>query len=207
MIEILLLLIAISIDSLVIGITYGMKKIHIPVSSIITINIICTVVLFISMLLGKLFKFILPNNISNLLSFFILLSLGVYYIIQGTTKNISNSERNLNKIIEIKISSIRIVVDIAVDCTKADLNKSGDLDILESIYLGIALSIDALGIGIGSAMSSNNIIMTTIYFFILNIIMLYTGLIFGKKVVTKSDIELSWLSGIILIVLAITKLF
>lgn len=203
MLESLFIVVAICLDSLAIGIAYGMRKIKIPIKSLLVIDIVCTVVLSIAMLLGNVIKKILPGNIPTMISFLILLSIGIYFLLEGISNSFINREK---KTFHIKLSNIKIIIDVVVDCTKADMNNSGDIDLKEGFYLGMALSLDALGIGFGSAMGSINYIQVLVLSFIFNMIIILLGLYLGQKLVSKSKMEFSWISGLILIFLALCKL-
>ncbi|WP_077369275.1 sporulation membrane protein YtaF [Anaerosalibacter sp. Marseille-P3206] len=203
MLESLFIVVAICIDSLAIGIAYGMKKIKIPIKSLFLINFICTGILSIAMFLGNTLKNILPGRLPTIISFLILLFIGIYFLLEGIVNFFI--QRNKNKF-EIKFSNIKIIIDVVVDCTKADINQSGDIDLMEAFYLGIALSLDSLGIGFGTAMGSINYMQIIVLSFILNIAIIFIGLKIGEKLVSKSKIGFSWISGLILIFLAFFKL-
>lgn len=203
MLESLFIVVAICIDSLAIGIAYGMKKIKIPIKSLFMINIICTGVLSISMFLGNALKNILPGRLPTIISFLILLFIGIYFLLEGVVNYFVHSNKNK---FEIKFSNIKIIIDVVVDCTKADINKSGDIDLMESFYLGMALSLDSLGIGFGTAMGSINHIQVLVLSFIFNIAIIFIGLKIGEKLISKSKMDFSWISGLILIFLALYKL-
>lgn len=203
MLESLFIVVAICIDSLAIGIAYGMKKIKIPIKSLFLINFICTGILSIAMFLGNTLKNILPGRLPTIISFLILLFIGIYFLLEGIVNFFI--QRNKNKF-EIKFSNIKIIIDVVVDCTKADINQSGDIDLMEAFYLGMALSLDSLGIGFGTAMGSINYMQIIVLSFILNIAIIFIGLKIGEKLVSKSKIGFSWISGLILIFLAFFKL-
>ena len=203
MLESLFIVVAICIDSLAIGIAYGMKKIKIPIKSLLMINVVCTGVLSVAMFLGNIVKKVLPGNIPSIISFLILLFIGMYFFVEGV---VNYFEKNEKKKFEIKFSNVKIIIDVVVDCTKADMNNSGDIDLKEGFYLGMALSLDALGIGFGTAMGSINYIQVLILSFIFNMMIILLGLYLGKKLVSKFKIQLSWISGLILIFLALCKL-
>ena len=203
MLESLFIVVAICIDSLAIGIAYGMKKIKIPAKSLLMINVVCTGVLSVAMFLGNIVKKVLPGNIPSIISFLILLFIGMYFFVEGV---VNYFEKNEKKKFEIKFSNVKIIIDVVVDCTKADMNNSGDIDLKEGFYLGMALSLDALGIGFGTAMGSINYIQVLILSFIFNMMIILLGLYLGKKLVSKFKMQLSWISGLILIFLALCKL-
>lgn len=202
----LFIVVAVCLDSLAIGIAYGIREIKIPKLSLLMIDFVCTIFLFISMFLGGVVKKILPGNIPSIISFLILFSLGLYFILESLMNVLIERQKKSDKKLEIKFSNVKIVIDVIVDCTKADMNNSGDIDIKEAIYLGTALSLDALGIGFGAAMGNINYIQVLIFSFIFNIFAIVLGLYVGGKIVSKTEIDFSWISGAILIFLALCKL-
>ncbi|SHI15364.1 sporulation membrane protein YtaF [Sporanaerobacter acetigenes] len=206
MLESLFIVVAICIDSLAIGIAYGMKKIKIPIKSLFMINIICTGILAIAMFLGDVAKKFLPGQLPTIISFLILLFIGIYFLVEGLINFFANKSKESKKKFEIKFSNVKIIIDVVVDCTKADMNQSGDIDLKEAFYLGMALSLDALGIGFGSALGNINYIQVLVLSFIFNMAIILIGLFLGEKIVSKSKMEFSWISGLILIFLALCKL-
>lgn len=205
MLESLFTVMAICLDSLAIGIAYGMKNIRIPKKSLLMLNIVCTFFLSVSMILGNVIKSILPEYSTSFISFIILFVLGIFFLMESFIGYMIRKNKNKKKI-EIKISNIKIIIDVIVDCTKADMNSSGDIDIKESIYLGTALSLDALGIGFGSAIGDIKFVETIIFSFVFNIFVILLGLYLGRKLISKYKLDFSWVSGLILIFLAISKL-
>lgn len=93
-----------------------------------------------------------------------------------------------------------------VDETNADFNKSKDLGPKESLYLAVALSLDSLAIGFSSSLAGINYIRVIFLSLLYGIVAVQLGLLIGRKLVEKSNINISWLSGAILMVLAITKI-
>ena len=172
--ETILLVLTLSLDAFVASLAYGSRKIKIPFMSIIIINIVCTFLLTISIFGGSVIKKILPSNIAIMISFTILMLLGIYYLFEGITK--------------------------------ADFNHSKDLDYKEAVYLAIALSLDSLAVGFGSALGNINYINVILLSLIVGIFSIKMGLVIGENIANKSRINLSWLTGIILIILASLKL-
>lgn len=206
MLQTLFIVVAICLDSLAIGIAYGIKEIKIPKLSLLIIDLVCTGILFVSMFLGGAVKGILPGNIPSIISFLILFLLGSYFVLESLINTFIKKQEKSDKKLEIKFSNVRIVIDVIVDCTKADINNSGDIDMKEALYLGVALSLDALAVGFGTAMGEINYIQVLIYSFVFNIIAIVSGLYAGRKIISKTEIDFSWVSGAILIFLALCKL-
>ena len=91
MIESLLLVLSLCIDSFVASIAYGTSKIKIPKLSLVIINVVCTATLGFSLAIGSLFKSFLPGNLPMLLGFTLLMGLGIYRLFESIFKSyISN---------------------------------------------------------------------------------------------------------------------
>lgn len=205
--ESLLIVCAICLDSLSIGIAYGIKGIEIPKLSIFIINMISICFLFISMFCGNILRKVLPENISSFISFLLLLIIGVYFILEWFINFIAKNKDGRKKKIEIKFSNIKIIIDVKVNCMKADINSSGAIDPIEAIYLGIALSLDSLAVGFGSAIGNVKYLEVIILSFIFNILAIIGGIELGEKLNNiNPEINFSWLSGAILIFLGILKI-
>lgn len=203
----ILLVLAISLDAFVASIAYGSKKIKIPLLSTLIINIICSLLLAVSVLLGSQLKRVLPGNITALVSFLILLLLGIFYLFEGLTKNYLWSRVDFNKEIELKLSDINFIINIYLDQTKADYDYSKKLDYKEALYLGFALSLDSLTIGFGSGLTDINYAYLLGLSLIVGLISIRAGLLIGEKLAIRSKLNLSWLAGVILIFLALSRLF
>lgn len=206
MVESLLLVCSICLDAFVASIAYGSNKIKIPVISSMVISIVGAVVLGVSLFLGSLIKDFLPGNLPITLSFSILMILGIYRLFESLFKGYIQKHITTEKSFSFKLFDFNFILQIYADETKADIDKSKVLSIKESLYLAIALSFDSLAVGFGSSLAGVNYIQTIILCFIVGLCATCIGSFIGKKLVEKTNIDLSWLSGVILMVLAITKI-
>lgn len=204
--ETILLVLVVSLDAFVASMAYGAKKIRIPFLSILIINIICSIFLGISMLFGLLLKSFIPDNITTMISFLLLLILGIYSLFESLVKTYLESRTNSSKELRLKLFDIGFVINIYIDGTKADRDDSKKLDSKEAIYLGTALSLDSLTIGFGNSFGNINYFYVIILSIVIGMIGVSSGLFLGEKIVKRSNINLSWLAGTILIVLAFLKL-
>lgn len=206
LLETILLVLILSLDSFLTSIAYGTNKIKIPFFSIIIINIVCTFFLSISLFLGSQIKKILPGNIAAIVSFALLFLIGLYYLFEGLIKSHLEKKSNNSKI-KLKLFNLWIIIDIYIDETKADFNKSKRLDSIEAIALATTLSIDSLAIGFGSSLSNMNCIYILGLSFLFGMASIWSGQFIGRRLIEKSKLNLSWLSGVILIILAFLKIF
>ena len=204
--ETFLVVFTLSLDAFVASIAYGTNKIKMPFKSMIIIDIICTSLLAISIFLGTLVKKTLPESTTVIISFTILILLGIFYLLEGVIKTYIKNNLILDKKIKFKLFNIWFIISVYMDEIKADLDNSKTLSSKEALYLAIALSLDSLAIGFGSSLGSINCISIIFLSLIINMIAIWSGLAIGNRFVEKVKIDLSWLAGVILIILAFLKL-
>ncbi|AYE35353.1 sporulation membrane protein YtaF [Clostridium septicum] len=205
MLETLLLVLSVSIDSFVASIAYGTDKIKIPILSALIIDIVCSAMLGVSLLLGSLIKDYIPSTVAISISFLILFGLGVYRLFESIFKNYIKNKSNALKPLTFKMFDFNFVLQVYADETKADFDKSKILTSKEAFYLAFALSLDSLAVGFGSSLISVNYLQAIIFCLILGMMAILTGVYIGRKFIEKVDIDLSWLSGALLILLAIMR--
>lgn len=80
------------------------------------------------------------------------------------------------------------------------------LSLKEAILTGIILAVDSLGAGISVALQCFPYFLI-IFTFIFSIFLMSIGYFLGKILTKKLDLEFDYLSGLILIILALIKLF
>lgn len=90
----ILLAISVSIDSLGIGITYGIRNTKIYFFSKIILFIISVFITSLAVFIGGLICTILPSSFANYIGIFILVFLGIWIIYQSFDKENKNNIRN-----------------------------------------------------------------------------------------------------------------
>lgn len=205
MLESLLLVSSLCIDSFVASISYGTSKIKIPIRSVIIINFVCTTTLACSLFIGSVFKNFLPGTLPVVLGFIILTSLGIYRLFEYFFKSYISKKTKCDYPLTFKLFDFKFVLQVYLNETKADFDKSKYLNSKESFYLALALSLDSLAVGFGSSLYSINYIQTLLLCFIIGVLAVSFGVFLGQKFSEKLHLELSWLSGVLLIILAIVR--
>ncbi|MDP4120334.1 MAG: manganese efflux pump [Bacillota bacterium] len=183
-----------NIDNLVIGISYGVKKIRIPLISNILIAFItfCGTVLLMSV--GKRLAVLIPTEFANAIGSSILILIGLYGIIKFI--------RNL-KIIK-KNNEPNWPTE---NPEKYDENNNKQIEMREAITLGILLSINNMGLGIGASISGLNIIPTAIGAFIFSMCSMLLGNALGNSYLSTLFGKYGELvSGLIIIAMGILEL-
>lgn len=204
--EAILLVLALSLDAFVASMAYGINNIKIPFISIVIIDIVCAFFLAISIFLGALLKTFLPQNITIIISFFILMTIGIYYLFESLIKTYLVKKTEKNKKMKLKFFNIWFIVEIYIDETKADADDSKTLSSKEALYLALALSLDSLAIGFGSGLGNVNYLLIISLSLIADIFAIWGGMFLGERFRGRSKINLSWLAGLILIILALLKI-
>ncbi|MCL1934912.1 MAG: sporulation membrane protein YtaF [Defluviitaleaceae bacterium] len=197
-IQVFFLVSMLSLDAFVISISYGASKIIIPKKSILVINFVGSFILFISLYFG----FFLRNFITNpdIFSSIILFGLGASKIFDGTIKNLIKKNQ-IRKKIKFSIFSINFILTIYANPKEADIDESRYISPKEAIALGVVLALDNLAAGIGAGLILNPI-NVAILSFLIDPIFIFFGLKIGKKI-SKIDFDLSFVSGIVFIILAL----
>lgn len=207
MLESLVLVCSLCIDSFVASIAYGTSKIHIPKLSAIIINLICTLTLAFSLFLGSIVKSFLPDNLPSILGFSLLILLGIYRIFEYIFKSYISKKFLLDQPLKFKLFDFNFVLKVYSDEIKADFDKSKYLSSKEAFYLALALSLDSIVVGFSSSLCNINYLQVLTLCIIIGFISISCGVIIGKKFAEKINIDLSWLSGVLLIFLAFLRFF
>lgn len=205
MLESALLVLSLCIDALVASFAYGTNKIKIPFISGIIITVISTLFLMLSITLGTLVKNFIPESLTSYICFGILFALGFSRLFEGLLKGFLNKKAKSTGNIELKLFDFKLILNVYADATLADLDHSKILSSKEALYLGIALALDSLIIGLGAALTTINLVQVICFSLIFNSLALIIGAHIGKEFTKKVDIDISWLSGLILIILALLK--
>jgi putative sporulation protein YtaF len=202
--EALTLALAISLDTLVVSIGYGTSKIKIPFASAFVMSFFNIVVLSFSIFIGSLVGDAITEHTAKIISFSVLLAVGLFKFLSELIK-IFLARKAKKGQVKLKILGFRLILSVIADSRQADLNKDKKLSPIEALTLGLILSIDSIGVGLSIGIMPIYLNYVIIFSFLLPLIFIPIGSFIGKKLSGK--INLSWLSGLILIALAITKLF
>ncbi|MFC3884028.1 manganese efflux pump [Bacillus songklensis] len=98
------------------------------------------------------------------------------------------------------------MIEILEKPTKADIDQSGWISMKEAAVLGIALSLDAFGAGIGAAFLGYPLLLTPIMIAIMSGIFLYLGILAGAKFANLKWVsQLRFLPSCLLIIMGLYK--
>jgi len=206
--EVIILALTLSLDAFAASFGYGCQKIKIPLLSGIIIILICTGITGISFLLGSAVD--IPQSFAGGISFAILLTIGLIKLLDSITKSIIRKYIRTKKEIKLSLFNIKFILQVYANPEDADVDVSESLSTKEATMLAIALSLDGLAVGFAIGLMGLSNWFVAIFLLcslVFNSLAILTGSWFGKTVSAHLKFNISWMAGLILIILAFASLF
>ncbi|HZK34022.1 MAG TPA: manganese efflux pump [Bacillota bacterium] len=184
----LLFALSANMDNFVVGLSYGIKNLKIGLASNLVISLITFAGTALSMSLSKVISRSMPTFVASLIGNIMLILIGGWTIAKPLIKGIQTD-------------------GILDNPEQVDKDKSLTIDVGESITLGVALTINNIGLGIGASIAGLNIVLTSVFTFILSILLLISGFKLGSKYLSSLfSKKATIISGLIIIILGLTGL-
>lgn len=208
----LLLAFSLSMDAFGIGISYGLRNIKVLFIPRVIISLISVLFTALSIGIGDIILLVLPMDIAKFIGAAMLAFLGAFIVYQAVHKNKKYTKciKKDKKTWNVVLKSFGVTIKIIRDPSFCDFDHSSDIDIKESIYLGVALSIDSFGAGISSAVSGVNSLLVLLMVGGCQLLFISLGLFLGGRLSLIKNINSNVfmvISGVILIALAGVRLF
>ncbi|WP_027093970.1 MntP/YtaF family protein [Cohnella thermotolerans] len=231
--SLILLAMAVSLDGFGVGITYGLRKIRIPLLSVAIISLCSGLIILTSMMVGvALSRWLSPHGASAV-GAGILICIGIWALVQffrnrekegpspaeersdehkasvsaSASVPLSASASAERAVLTLELRRMGIIIQILRTPSAADVDRSGIITAGEAFLLGMALSLDAFGAGIGAALVGFPPLLTAGLISLASGTFLWLGMRVGFVVAGWRWVRrLTVLPGIILIVMGIMKL-
>lgn len=200
--EAFLLAAVLSIDVLAVSFAYGSSKIKIPFKSMMIITIIGSGILGVSIYLGSLLLPLIPEGAAEVLSAAILITLGLFKIFDSVLKRLIRKQSKTRREIEFSAFNLKFILSVFADPEKADTDKSRIISAKEAVVVAVAVALDAFALGFGAGLANVNHFQIIAFSLVLDMAAVVFGCYVGGKIAQKTRINLSWLGGVILILLA-----
>ena len=202
----LFFLLAVTLDSLTAGLTYGTRKVRIlPLSYLI---LICIPALFITAAnqLGTLLACLLPPQVLPWISFLLLFLLGISKIIESLIRRLAAKHPSLTRNWGCKIKQINIIFTIYLSPEYANVEDLQILSAKEALLLSLALSLDSILVGMAFTTEEVSWILLFLLAILFNLLFFLVGYLVGHVLCHLFHVDLSWLSGLLLLLLALQAL-
>lgn len=197
---------ALSVDAFVAGFAYGARQIRMSRRSILLINLICSAIVGLSLGLGSLAAGFLPESLQHGLCFGLLFVLGLVKLLDGIVRTAIRRYGNLDGRLNFSLFSLRFVLHVYADPAAVDLDHSKSISPAEAASLALALSLDGAAAGFGAALGQASIPAVVTASLAANQLTLQLGSWLGERLSRRLNMSLSWLGGVILLLLALSKL-
>jgi putative sporulation protein YtaF len=202
---------ALNMDAFAAGAAYGMRKINLPLYSVLVISGMSVLAIVFSMLAGGFLAGIIQETFARRLGGLILLLAGLRFIWQSLGKNrklLQDQEKSKPKtLLAIRLRSLGLIIQVSREPQRADLDHSGEISLREAFLLGTALAMDSLGAGFAARLLGFELLPTAAFVGMGQVALTYLGLLAGKGAgATWFGRQLSVFPGFILILLGLSKL-
>lgn len=214
----LLMAVALSLDGLGVGLAYGLRRIRLPLSSLIVIALCTVFAMGISMLFGSWVTLWLRFILARSLGASILLALGIFQLARAIWNRKQETfpqavpaiavvhPINVPKpVFKVQLNFLGLVIQVLRTPHIADVDGSGGISLRESLLLGSALAMDAFASGIGAAMAGMTLSVIGIVA-LTQIIMLRLGQKMAGKIPDNWTAKAEYLPGAVLILIGLGKL-
>ena len=182
-------------DMLLTAAAYGTSGIRISLRAALILSGIGAAALTASMLSAALLSCFIPAFWCRCAGAFILASLGMVSMLRSIARPPEESTGD----------STPHFLDICRNTVNADADHSKTLSWNEAALLALALSLDSLGAGFGAGLHSAHPVRSGIFCLIIGFFCVILGHWLGRRLHRRSGINLDWLTGLLLIVLAILQ--
>lgn len=184
-----------SLDALLVGVSYGLRGVHVRLLQNLFISLVALLGTCLSVGFGGLLAPLLPSLISRLAGSLILMLLGLYYIAKWTLTFLQNRTP------EIKANPEATALVSAEQ-------PPGSLTVSEVLLLSFTLSANNLGIGLSASIAGLTLIPAATATCICSILFLYLGNRLGRSRLMRLIGGLADpISGILLISLGLIQYF
>lgn len=198
MIKAILLGVAVGCDAFGCALGYGARKMKFPLPCRIIIALFGSAFLGLALVISSFVERFLPPSISSAVIGTVLIFLGVSSILLSAIK-IRLKDRS-----KIFVNDVfGITLRIGVSVSPQEPHELASLK--ESIALGFALSLDSLASGLAAGMTLEPIEMLacTLLAFAAGLSLLFAGVKLGARIASKTSLDLSYMSGIVLLILGL----
>ncbi|GAX89497.1 sporulation membrane protein YtaF [Effusibacillus lacus] len=212
-ISLFILAFAVSLDGFGVGITYGLRGIRFPWWSLGVVTVLSATVILVSMGIGHIFAAVLSPNGAKLAGAGILILIGIWAIYQLFAKREDEGGSGLPgaagaRIFKLELKKLGLVIQILKTPAVADMDRSGSISSGEAMLLGLALSMDAFGAGIGASMIGCSALLTAVTISFMSLLFIGIGLKIGHKYAETGLVRrIAYLPGLILIAIGFAKMF
>lgn len=197
---------SLSLDAFTAGFAYGSNKIKIPMLSVQVINLICSFITGLSLFAGAVLRPYLPRWLTLGAAFSILFIIGAVKLMDSFTKHWIRRRGPANRDSLTAPLNFQFILDLYANPENADADASKTISPAEAAALALSLSLDGMAVGFGAAFADVDVLAVFLWSLVTDAALLILGCFVGSHIARKIPFNISWLSGVVLIGLAFSKI-
>jgi putative sporulation protein YtaF len=175
--------------------------IKIPLSSALIIDLFSTGILCVSVSLSDLITVFVSSHTIHIIGTFVLLTIGSMNIAKSLLRNIIRYISE-NDGLSLKMGTCSMFIQLCLDDTAVDIDRSKVLSAGEAVILALAGSLDAAATGLSCGGCDISVFYAAISAFMCGASALLLGSLTGRKISSLRH-DFSWAGGFLLIIFAI----
>ena len=142
--QVILLIIAVSVDVFVACVACGSEQIKIGSAAALCISTVCSGILGISLYAGMALQGVLLKKYALYLSFFGLLAVGIFKLTEYAIRKYIERHKFLCKKVKISFSQLSFILSIYNNPVMADRDHSATMSCVEAVFFALAMSLDGM---------------------------------------------------------------
>lgn len=203
---ILVFMLAVSIDSLSAGFAYGTSRVRVKPLATVFLSFIPSITITLMTRIGSLIFSLFPTWLFSTLSFLLLFFLGCEKLIESLIRHLAARYPDIIGNWACKIKQLNIIFTIYFSPEDANKQDTQVLSAKEAFFLSLALSLDSIFASMAFSYQVPSLMVFFLSAVIFHFLLFISGLFIGSLVSKKFSMDLSWLSGLFLLLLALYTL-
>jgi len=206
--SLILLALALSLDSLTVGFLYGSRGIRLTWGALVMIGMATGLLLGLAMYGGGLVAARLDPDVARRGGAMLLALVGLWITYQTwrTRPGAVSLPSEGRRVIKLKLGSIGILIEILREPATADLDRSGQINLYEATFLGVALALDSMAAGLGAAMAGFSPLHLPVAAGGGSVLLIYLGTKIAGLLPFKISGRWSFLHGLMLVALGLYRM-
>lgn len=201
-----LFLTAVSLDSLTAGFSYGTNNVHVKLPAFLPLALVPALFITAAQGLGSLVGSLLPDGVLPFLSFLLLFLIGIAKLFESLIRLLAKKRPSLMGNWGCKIKQLNIVFTVYLSPEEANRTELQVLSVREALLLSLALSLDSILVGMAFCFTAFPLSLLFLSAALCNLLLFSGGYSLGRLLSRLLRFDLSWLSGLCLLLLAFRAL-
>ncbi len=202
-----LFLTAVSVDSLTAGLTYGTQRVRVKLPSLLILACVPAVFIAAANRIGSCIFLLIPKTVLPPASFFLLLLLGLSRLAESLLRAIVRKNPGFTRQRSCRFRQFNIIFTVYLSPEDANRTDPQVLSPKEALLLSLALSLDSVLAGMAFTTVSFSSALLFWAAALFNLLLFGTGYGCGFLLCRTLHADLSWLSGLCLLLLAFQNLW